>query len=69
MKMKPVDVNLSAYIDVNEESNKEDPKFEVGDHVRISNYKNNFAKDYTQNWSADVFVTRIVKNSVPLACC
>ena len=69
MKMKPVDVNLSAYIDVNEESNKEDPKFEVGDHVRISNYKNNFAKDYTQNWSADVFVIRIVKNSVPLACC
>ena len=69
MKMKLVDVNLSAYIDVNEESNKEDPKFEVGDHVRISNYKNNFAKDYTQNWSADVFVIRIVKNSVPLACC
>ena len=69
MKMKPVDVNLSAYVDINEESNKEDPKFEVGDHVRISNYKNNFAKDYTQNWSEDVFVIRIVKNSVPLACC
>ena len=38
--MKPVDVNLSTYIDFNKENNKEDPKFEVSDHVRISKDKN-----------------------------
>ena len=38
--MKPVDVTPGTYIDFNKESSKEDPKFEVGDHLRISNYKN-----------------------------
>ena len=38
--MKPVDVNSSTYIDFNVENNDEDPKFEVGDHVRVSKYKN-----------------------------
>ena len=33
--MKPFDVKPSIYIDFNKESNKEDPKFKVGDHVRI----------------------------------
>ena len=32
-----------------------DPKFEVGDHVRVSKYKNIFAKCYTPNWSEEVF--------------
>ena len=41
IKMKPVDVESSRYIDFNKENNKEDPKFKVGDHVRISK---NFAK-------------------------
>ena len=36
----------------NEESNKKDPKFKVGDHVRISKYKNISAKGYAPNWSA-----------------
>ena len=36
IKMKPVDVKLNSYIDFNEENNEEDPKFKVGDHVRIS---------------------------------
>ena len=39
IKMKPADVKASTYIDFKKENNKEDPKFEVGDHVRISNIK------------------------------
>ena len=39
------------YIDSNKEVNDKDPKFEVGDHVRISRYKNIFAKGYTPNLS------------------
>ena len=38
IKMEPVDVNPSMYIDFNKENNKEGPKFKVGDHVRISKY-------------------------------
>ena len=45
--------------------NDNDPKFKVGDHVRISKYKNNFAKDYTPNWSEEVFMIKEVKNTVP----
>ena len=39
-KIKPVDVKSSRYIDFNKENNKENPKFKVGDYVRISKYKN-----------------------------
>ena len=35
IKMKPVDTKSSKYIYFNEENNSEDPKFEIGDHVRI----------------------------------
>ena len=38
--------------------NKEDPKFKAGDHVRISKYKNIFAKGYTPNWSEEVFIVK-----------
>ena len=41
-KMKPVDVKSNIYVDFNKENNKEGPKFKVGDHVRISKYKNIF---------------------------
>ena len=37
----------------------------VGDHVKISKYKNNFLKGYTPNWSEEVFVIEKVKNTVP----
>ena len=53
--MKPVDVNPNIYIDFNKENNKEGPKFKVGDHVRISKFKNIFAKGYAPNWSEEVF--------------
>ena len=65
IKMKPVDVKSSTYIDFNKEHNKENPKFEVGDYVRISKYKNTFTKCYVQNWSEEVFVIKKFKNTVP----
>ena len=45
--------------------NDKDPKFKVGDHVRISKYKNIFAKRYTPNWSEEIFVIKGIKNAVP----
>ena len=44
---------------------KKDPKFKVGDQVRISKYKNIFSKGYTSNWSEEVFVISGIKNTVP----
>ena len=49
----------------NEESNKKDPKFKIGDHVRISKYKNIFAKGYAPNWSEEVFIVSKINNTVP----
>ena len=63
--MKPIDVKDSTYFDFEKEVNYEDPKFKVSDHVRISKYKNIFAKRYTPNWSEEVFVIKKVKNIVP----
>ena len=62
--MKPVDVNSSTYIDSSKENNEKDPKFKIGDLVRLSKYKNNFAKGYTLNWSEKVLVIKNVKNTV-----
>ena len=42
IKMKPIDVKYNTYININKEVNDKDPKFKVGDHVRISKYKNIF---------------------------
>ena len=58
IKVKPVDVKSSTFTNFNKENKKEDPKFKVGDHVRISKYKNNFAKSYVPNCSEEVFVIR-----------
>ena len=65
IKMKPIDVKDNTYINSDKETNDEDPKFKVGDRVRISKYKNIFAKGYTPNWSEEVFVIKKVKNTVP----
>ena len=54
IKMKPIDVKDNAYIDFGKEGNDNGPKFKVGDHVRISKFKNIFAKGYTPNWSEEV---------------
>ena len=42
IKMKLIDVTSDYYAEYNENSNKKDPKFKVGDHVRISEHKNIF---------------------------
>ena len=52
----------------NENCNEKDPKFKVGDRVRISKYKNIFAKGYTQNWSEELFIIYKIKNAVPWVC-
>ena len=58
IKIKPIDVKDNTYIDFSKEDNDNDPKFKVGDHVRISKYKTSFAKDYTPNWSEEAFVIK-----------
>ena len=44
---------------------KKSLKYKVNDHVRISKYKNIFAKEYVPNWSEEVFIIKKVKNTVP----
>ena len=63
--MKPIDVKDNTYINIGKEINYKDPKFKVGDHVRIAKYKNIFAKGYTPNWSEEMFVIKKIKNTVP----
>ena len=63
--MKPADIKPRIYIHFNKENNKEGSKFKVGDNVRISKYKNSFAKGYVLNWFEEVFVIKKVKNTVP----
>ena len=59
--MKPVDLKHNTYIDSSQEVNDEDPKFKVADHVKISKYKNIFAKGYTRNQSEEFFVIKDVR--------
>ena len=65
--MKPVDVKTSTYFNFDKENSKDDPKFEVGDLVRISKYNFLFflQKGYVSNRSKEVFVIKKVKNTVP----
>ena len=54
--MKPVDSS--------KEINEKDPEFKIGDTVRISKYKNFFAKRYVPNWSKEVFVIKKVRKRI-----
>ena len=63
--MKPIDVTSYTCAKYNVDSNKKDPKFKVGDHVRIAKYKNIIAKGHTPNWSEEIFVISKIKNTVP----
>ena len=63
--MKPVDVMSDSHVEYNENVNKKDPKFKIGDHVTISKYKNIFATGYTPNWSEEIFIISKIKNTVP----
>ena len=65
IKMKPQDVgnnNKRVYID---EHNEKVSKFKVGDRVRISKFKNIFAKGYTPNWSREIFIVNKLNDTVP----
>ena len=69
-KMKPVDVKDNTYINFKEEINDKDPKFKVGYHVRISKYKNIFAKGCTSsNWSEEDFVVSKIKKYSSMEIC
>ena len=63
--MKPKDVSDDVKTEYVEESNEKSARFSVGDRVRISKFKNIFAKGYTPNWSKEIFVVSKVKNTVP----
>ena len=65
--MKPVYVKDNTYIDFSKNVNDKDFKFKVVDYVRISKYKNIFAKGYTPNWYEEVLSNYYeeVKNTVP----
>ena len=65
MKLKSVDVKENTDIDFGKEVHDKDPKFKVDNHVRISKYKNIFAKLYTPNWSELVFMIKNVRNTFP----
>ena len=65
IKMKPIDVKDNTYINTSKKIIYKDPKFKVGDRVRISKYKSIFAKGYIPNWSEEVSVIKKVKNTVP----
>ena len=66
IKMKPIDVrdnnNKRVYID---EHNEKRSRFKVGDRVRISRYKNIFAKGYAPNWSSEIFIVDKINDTVP----
>ena len=63
IKIKPIDVK--SYAENNEDSNVTKPKSKIGDHARISKYKNIFDKEYTQYWWEEVFVVSQIKSTVP----
>ena len=65
IKMKPIDVTSDSYSECNEDTIEKDRKFEVGDHLRISKYKNIFAKLYTTNCSEEIFIISRTENTVP----
>ena len=64
IKMKPIDLgdNKIVYID---EHNEKNSRFKVGDRVRISKFKNIFAKGYTPNWSKEIFPVDKINDTVP----
>ena len=70
INMKPIDVKDNIYVDSiklhsKKKVNDKDLKLKVGDHVRISKHKNIFVKEYTPNWSEEVFISSKIKNKVP----
>ena len=65
IKMELVDIKTNTYIYSSKDTNDNDSKFKIRDIVRISKYKNIFAKGYTLNWSEEAFMIKRIKNTVP----
>ena len=65
IKMNPIDVKFGFYVEYSVDSNAKKATFKVGDHARISNYKNILAKGYTPNWPEIAFGITKVKNTIP----
>ena len=63
IKMKPIDVGDNNKIV--DEHNEKDSRFKVGDRVRISKFKNIFAKGYTPNWRKEIFIVDKINDTVP----
>ena len=73
IKMKPKNVkndtaklgtiarNKRVYID---EHNEKSARYDVGDRVRISKFKNIFTKGYTPNWIREIFIVNKINNTV-----
>ena len=65
IKMKPIKVTFDSYAEYNEDSKEKVSKLKIGDQIRISKYKNIFAKGCTQNWCEEVFIISKTKHTVP----
>ena len=66
IKMGPIDVKSTTYIDSSEKINDKDPKFKVGDIVRISKYEHFLQKTMFQIVLKKVLWLKKFKNTVPL---
>ena len=64
IKIKPIDVKNNKRVHI-DEHNEKDSRFKVGDRVRISKFKNIFAKRYTPNWSTEIFIVNKINDTVP----
>ena len=64
IKMKPIDVKNNKRVNIDEHNGK-DSRFKLGDRVRISKFKNIFAKGYTPNWSKEIFIVDKINDTVP----
>ena len=69
IKMKPLDNEDNTYIDFEKEVEDKDPKFKVADYVKVSQYKNIFAKEYMPSWSEEVFVVSKIKKYSSMDMC
>ena len=61
IKMKTRDVKSDSFAEYNQNSNETDPKFKVGDYVRILKYTNIFPP----NWIEEISVIKKIKNTIP----
>ena len=61
---KPINADYSILTEKTE-TNHEAPKFRVNDRVKITKYKNILSKDYTENWSREIFIIDSILKTTP----